>query len=182
MKNDRLWVMLGSMLLVFVLVLASCQKSEPPAPQATATPAPPPPPPPPPETSLGTLVKVERADKTMVRVATLNLMARGGIAFEDQEQKAGTGKTFLVLHFEGKSKPGGAKTWLTDATGKKYSEGFLFTPKKEKDQKDMAQVSYEIPVDATGLVWHDGKQAYKLEPAVVAIPPEPEKSPASGKP
>ena len=168
------------LMLSLVLAVAGCQKSEAPAPQSVSTPAPPPPPPPP-ETSQGKLMKVERADKTVVQVATLNLTVRGGVAFETQEQKAGKGKTFVILRFEGKSKPGRSKVWLADAAGKKYTEGFWYAPKKEKDQKDMAQVSYEIPADATGLVWHDGKQAYKLEPIVVAIPPELEKSPASGK-
>jgi len=179
-KKAHPWFALGCLLLL-LLMLVGCQKAEPPAPQAAATPAAPPPPAPPPETSQGTLMKVERADKTMVQVATLNLRARGGIAFENQEQKAAKGKTFVILHFEGKAKPGQAKTWLADAAGKKYTEGFWYAPKKEKDQKDTAQVSYEIPADSTGLVWHDNKQPYKLEPIVVAVPPEPEKSPAGGK-
>ncbi|MGH9602959.1 MAG: hypothetical protein ACRD24_11290 [Terriglobales bacterium] len=124
---------------------------------------------------------MERSDKTMVRVAYLTLAARGGIGYETQEQNAGKGKTFVVLHFEGKPKPGEHKTWLTDGTGKKYPEGMWYAPKKVKEQKEQAQVSYEVPAAATGLVWHDGKQPYKLEPVVVALQPEPEKVPAGGK-
>lgn len=180
MKRSHPWFMLGCLLVSFLLMLSACQKSDPPAFQPAVTPAPPPPPPPP-ETSQGTLVKVERADQTMVRVAYLTLAARGGIGYDTQEQKAGKGKSFVVLHFEGKPKPGEPKTWLTDGAGKKYSEGMWYAPKKVKDQKETAQVSYEIPAEAAGLVWHDGKQSYKLEPVVVALQGEPEKSPAAGK-
>lgn len=180
MNRSRTVCILGCLLLSFLLTLSACQKSEPPASQPVAAPAPPPPPPPP-ETSQGTLVKVERSEKTMARVGYLTLAARGGVAYEDQEQKAGKGKTFLVLHFEGKPKPGRHKTWLTDAAGKKYSEGMWYAPKKVKDQPEKAQVSYEVPAEATGLVWHDGKQPYQLEPAVVALKAEPEQGPAGGK-
>lgn len=180
MEKSHSWYFLVCLLLTLVMMLAGCQKSDQPVPQSAATPALPPPPPPP-ETSLGTLVKVERSDKTMVRVGYLTLAARGGIAYEDREEKAGKGKTFVVLHFEGKPKPGRTKAWLTDAAGKKYSEGMWYAPKKEKEQKEKAQISYEIPADAAGLVWHDGKQPYKLEPVAVAMQADAEKSPAGGK-
>lgn len=176
MKKPHAWFILSCLLLSFLLAVSGCQKSDQAAPQPAATAAPPPPPPPPPETSQGTLVKVERADKTMVRVVYLTT---AGLAQDTQEEKAGKGKTFVVLHFEGKGKS--AKTWLTDGTGKKYTEGMWYAPKRVKGQKEKAQVSYEIPADATGLVWHDAKQPYKLEPVVVALPPEQEKAPATGK-
>ncbi len=171
--------LIGCLLLSFLLVLSACQKSDQPAPPPTATPAStPPPPPPPPETSQGTLVKVERAGKTMVRVGYLTT---SGIAYDTQQETAAKDKTFVILHFEGKPRRGGARTWLTDGAGKKYWEGMWYASKKVKDQKEKAQVSYEVPSDATGLVWHDGKQPYKLEPVVAALQPEPGKGPAGGK-
>jgi hypothetical protein len=109
----------------------------------------------------------------MVRVGYLTT---SGIAFDNQQETAGKGKTFVILHFEGKPKPGSSKRWLADGAGKKYTEGMWYSPKKQQ-----AQVSYEVPADATGLVWHDGKQAYKLEPVVVTLEAEPEKGQAPTK-
>jgi len=157
-------------LLLAVLVLLftqGCQKSEPPAPAVAAKPAPPPPPPPPPDTSRGKLVRVERADRTTVWVSYLSLRARGGVATEPAEKKAGKGKTFVILHFEGKSSGQRSRAWLTDGADKRFAEGYEYSA-----QKESRQIAYEVPAEATGLVWHDADKAYRLEPEIVAIQAE----------
>lgn len=173
-----------------LIVLVSCQKSGTPAAQQPA--AAPPSPPPPPVTSQGKLVSVERADSVMATVAYLTT---SGLRSETREKKAGTGKTYVVLHFEkqaadkpeAEAKSGMVKLssgadgrlesksgdqegeqWVTDAEGKKYTEGIGVTT------GDKAHLAYEIPVTATGLVWHDGAKAYQVEPKVVAIEAPPQ--------
>lgn len=176
MHLRRTGVILGMIFLSIVIVLSGCQKSETP-PQTAAQPAkpvPPPPPPPPPDTSQGKLVSVERSDKTMTHVIYLTT---SGVASEERLEKAGKGKTFVILHFEGKGRPGEPKLWLTDASGKKYSEGYGYSKKR-----GIGQIAYEVPADTTGLVWHDGKQAYKLEPVIVAVEPTSAESQAAAKP
>ncbi len=169
-----------------LILLPGCQPSSTPNPQTQTAAPPPPPPPPPPETSQGTLVSVERSDKAMAKVMYLTT---SGLRSEIREQKAGQGTTFLVLHFT--KKPGqkpiakqsglvelsssgstgrlestGGKNmgmWLTDAAGKKYNEGIGVSG------KDKAHMAYRIPTTATGLVWHDGDQAYELEPKIAPV-------------
>lgn len=166
MKTRRPWALLVLLPLVFGLLLSGCQKSPPPAPETAAKPAPPPPPPPPPETSAGKLVKVERAAQTMVHVHVYALTTEG-IKHESRTEmkKAGKGKTFLILHFEGKPKREEPKLWLTDPAGKKYTEWYGYWKKR-----DQGQAAFEIPADGKDFVFHDGKQkSYRLEPAVVEI-------------
>lgn len=174
MKFRCTWATLGLVFLSLAILLVSCQKSE--TPQTAVQPAKPapPPPPPPPETSQGKLVSVERSDKTMTHVVYLTT---SGLSSEERLEKAGKGKTFVILHFEGKGRPGEPKLWLTDANGKKYSEGYGYSKKK-----GTGQIAYEVPADATGLVWHDGKQAYKLEPVIVAVEPTAGESQTAAKP
>jgi hypothetical protein len=177
--------------IVLGLALAACQKAETPAaPPSAATEAPAPPPPPlAPDTILGKLVKVERTDHTLVHV--LSLTRTGVSGWSDKDQKAGKGKTFLVLHFEGKpAKPLPEMElptmfpidfrqtssavimamvydapWLTDLAGKKYKNGLPVM------KKDTRQIAYEIPADAQGLVWHAAKQEFQLEPYPGVIAP-----------
>ncbi|MGH9863100.1 MAG: hypothetical protein ACRD35_06720 [Candidatus Acidiferrales bacterium] len=150
----------AGLLLAVSLLLAGCSTGQAPPPRASAPAAkpvpPPPPPPPPPKTSLGKLVKVERSPKAKAQVLSLN--APGGIA--DVEESAGKGKVFLVLHFEGEPSEEAEDNpqWLSDAAGKKYDEPFAF------GKSGWSELAYEIPADATGLIWHDGKKAYELEP------------------
>ena len=189
--------------LAVLVLLAGCQKSESPPPAAGTQPKPavPPPPPPAPETTLGKLVKVERSDHTLVHVLSLtrtgpimtvpgflehmlSFESTGPSGWSDKDEKAGKGKMFVALHFEGKPrKPLPAMelptmfpilfretssaiimatvydgTWLTDSAGKKYKNGLPVM------KKDTRQLAYEIPADTQGLVWHAGKQHFQLEP------------------
>ena len=147
---------------ISLMLFSGCNKSESPAPQATKQAESPPPPPPPPDTSEGKLVSVDRAQKVKARVVYLTT---SGLASDVQDETAKKGKTFLVLHFEGKGKKNPPEPWLTDTTGKKYTEGFGYSPGKDK-----WQIAYEVPEGETGFVWHDGKlAAYQLEPTIVAV-------------
>lgn len=190
MKRCR--VLLPVFAVVLGLALAACQKAETPAaPPGVTTKTPPPAPPPPvaPDTPLGKLVKVERTEHTLVHV--LSLTRSGVNGWSDKDQKAGKGKTFLVLHFEGKpAKPLPEMElptmypidfretssavimalvydapWLTDLAGKKYKNGLPVM------KKDTRQIAYEIPADAQGLVWHAAKQEFQLEPYPTVIAP-----------
>ena len=158
----------------------------PPTPVVAPTPPQPPPPPPPPETSQGTLVSVERTNKVMAKIVYLTI---SGLSSDIEEQKAEKGKSFIVLHFEkrasgqpkensgvielnasgssGRLESKGGKQkhemWLTDSEDKKYMDAVGMK------KKDKSHLAYEIPKAASGLVWHDGDQAYQLEPMIIAI-------------
>lgn len=181
-----------AVVLIFLVgslaMLVGCQQSPAPATQTqTAAAPPPPPPPPPPETSQGTLVRVERSEKVM---ANIMYLTTSGVRSGVEEQKAAKGKTFVVLHFEKKpgavaaapkksglvelsssgaggrleSKGGKSKEmWLTDASGKKYSEGIGVS------KKDKAHLAYLVPAECSGLIWHDGDNAYELEPKIAPV-------------
>jgi hypothetical protein len=119
---------------------------------------------------------VERNGKTAVQVMTLE-------GVRNREITAYRSKTFLILHFEGKGRAHGGgmaqmvgmgedrpmsmsdeRSWLTDSQGKEYTPALLMT------KSATAQISFEVPVEATGLVWHDGKtRAYRLEPHPVEM-------------
>jgi hypothetical protein len=187
--------------LVFGLFFTGCKKSENPSPQTTAKseaakPAPIPPPPPPP-TPLGELVSVERSTQTSIEVMcpggkeSMLAANRGTEVFALSsmstlcgiQEKAGAGKTFVVLKFGGKAKRNfndemfrfasvtdgkflariEGKSWLSDGTGKKYKDGLL------KILKGDRLLSFEVPADAAGLIWHYGKNQYQLEPHPVEI-------------
>ncbi len=175
-------------LLVLAVCFGGCQKAEAPAPPASAVkaPPPPPPPPPPPDTLLGKLTVVERSAETQVQPLCLSIPLGGGggsqTSCKPRAEKARKGKTFVVLHFEGTPpKPlprlvayrsvtsSGAsvqfeeRAWLTDAAGKKYPYGVFV--KNDKGR----QLSYEVPLDAAGLVWHADKQHFQLEPHPAAV-------------
>lgn len=237
--NKRLLRWLVLVLLGWIVLLAGCGTEEAPAPTASApaTKPAPPPPPPPPETSLGTLVKVERSETAAVEARCIksdadgfvgvvsgdvpedpfNLRKRGehevyhakrgvevyvsltpvmgtSVGVCNDSEKAGQGKTFLVLHFEGAARRStndqedvakfqavgstgvlarvDAHSWLADAAGKKYR-----APAVRIEAKDKRQLAFEVPGDASGLVWHDRKDLYELEPhpKAVSAPAEPEK-------
>lgn len=168
--------------------LASCQKQETPAPSAVvAVPAAPPPPP---QTSLGKLVRVETSPKVKVRVQYLTI---NGLKSGTDDKEAGKGKTFVVLHFEGKppepkkkesglvtlesgsdgrleakdnSATGVPNLWLTDKDGAKYSDWSSFW------EKEKGAIAFEVPEGVTGLVFHDGNDhAHPIKPVVVGAPP-----------
>jgi len=193
MRIRHSWLALGLALLVFSALL-SCQKAEAPASSpvaaAPATPAAPPTPPPPPQTSVGKLVSVETAQKVKVRVQYLTL---NGLKSGTDDKKAGKGKTFVVLHFEGKppapkkkesglvtlssggsdgrlqakdnSAAGEPNLWLTDATGAKYSDWSSFW------EKDTGTIAFEVPEGVEGLVLHDGNDhAYPIKPVAATAP------------
>jgi hypothetical protein len=153
-----------------VALLWGCTKSPSPPPQTgqqVNAPSPPPPPPAPPDTSAGKLVGVDRAQKVKARVVYLTT---SGMSSDVQTKTARKGKTFLVLHFEGKGKKNPPEPWLTDALGQKYTEGYGYAPIKDK-----WQIVYEVPERATGFMWHDGKiVAYQLEPTIALMPGAPE--------
>jgi len=165
--------------LALSVLVAGCQKMDAPtesAAQPAAAPAPPSPPPPP-QTSFGRLVKVERAEKTPVEAMTLN-------GIRKSEGRASKGKTFLILSFEGKSCRAGdeliamvsvgadgvmartdERSWVTDSLNKKHSPGIPVAA------KNACQLAFEIPTEASELIWHDGKKkAYSLEPYPVELP------------
>jgi hypothetical protein len=176
----RRWPTLVGPMIAGLLVAGACSKEREPSraetaakakPAATPTPTPAPP-----ATTLGTLVKVERSDKTLIQGMSLS----GSI---EKEIKAETGMTFVVLRFEGKGRAhreresgfvgmgetrpmakADSGSWLTDAADKKYTPALLTT------KEDSCQVSFEIPMNAAGLVWHDGKRkSYQLEPHPMEI-------------
>lgn len=189
--------------LVFGLVFTSCKKSGTPSPQTTvkpeaAKPVPTPiPPPPPPPTPLGELVSVERSAKTSIEVMCPG--GKGGILEGKRgtavfaipsmstlcgvQEKAGAGKTFVVLKFGGKAKRNfndemfrfasvtdgkylariDEKSWLSDGTGKKFKDGLL------KILQGDRLLSFEVPADTAGLIWHYGKNQYQLEPHPVEM-------------
>lgn len=157
-----------------------------------APPAPAPPPPPPIETSLGTLARVERSDQIDLHVLCVggnSIHATAGAEVYQAaadlclaKDKASKGKTYLVLHFEGKptrelEKEFGKfvatsgegflarvdeSSWLGDDQQKKYANGFAVTKKKES----VRQIAFEVPADATGFTWRDGKKQHPVrEPA-----------------
>lgn len=189
--------------LVFGLFFTGCKKSETLSPQTTtkpeaAKPAPAPiPPPPPPPTPLGDLVSVERSAKTSIEVMCPG--GKGGILEGNRgtevfalssmgtvcgvQEKAGTGKTFVILKFGGKAKRDfndemfrfasvtdgkylariDGKSWLSDGTEKKFKDGLL------KILQGDRLLSFEVPADAAGLIWHYGKNQYQLEPHPVEM-------------
>jgi hypothetical protein len=227
------------LVLVMGCALAGCSAGEK---QAESTAAKPAPPPPPPETSLGRLVKVERAESAPIlarcyKSAMDNFLGTvvagktpegGADAFELRKrgasemyhakrgfevyvmlegamgqrpgvcptvEKAGAGKTFLVLQFEGKAGRStneeadmakfvgvgatrvlarvDSHSWLTDGAGKKYPSPAVVVGAEKR------QLAFEIPADAAGLAWHDRKDEYRLEPAPAKVTPPPA-APSSG--
>jgi hypothetical protein len=160
-----------------VLLPSGCNKTQAPAPaaQQQAAPPPPPPPPTPPDTSYGRLTKVERLNRAPVEAMTLS-------GIRKSEAKASKGQIFLTLSFEGKRCGAGGgmvamqsvgadgvmartdeKSWITNEQGKKFSPGV------PSAGKDSCIIAFEVPTDATGLRWHDGRKAtYRLEPTIVA--------------
>ena len=186
-----------AMMSLSVCVAAACQKAEPPSAstqppatpaQASAPPAPAAAPPAPaaaepPQTSMGKLVKAEKASKTKVRIQYLTT---SGLKSGVDEKKPAKGRMFVVLHFEGKppqpkkeksglvtlqsgedgkleakdnSATGEPKLWLTDAAGTKYTESSSFW------EKDSGIVAFEVPEGASGLTFHDGDQhAWPIKP------------------
>lgn len=174
-------------LLGLALLFAACQKAETPAPApVTAAKPAPPPPPPPPDTLLGKLTAVEHSETAQVQPLCMSIGLDSGagsqVSCKPRAEKARQGKTFLVLRFEGKPpKPmpklvpyrsvtssGAAvrfeeRAWLTDVAGKKYPYGVLVESDKGR------QLAYEVPLEATGFVWHADKQHFQLEPHPVAI-------------
>lgn len=134
-----------------------------------------------PATAFGKLVRVERRNTASMRVVHTK-----GVRIESQ--KAEAGKVFVILHFVGKSSVdsevldedralrhflphiGGAaatrtnaRSWLTDGKDQKYSNPYLVMGGLKR------QVAFQVPADVTDLIWHDGKQAFQLEPYPVAI-------------
>jgi hypothetical protein len=130
-------------------------------------------------TTFGKLVRVERRNKTVVRM----VRPRGA---RNEVRRAETGKVFVILHFVGKasvelgagserSMSGfmaslGAtfvrttdQSWLTDGNGNKYESGLIVTSPTNR------QLAFEIPAEATDLHWHDGKQSFRLEPVPQAV-------------
>ena len=187
-----------------VCVAAGCQKAEPPstssqpattfaaAPPAPVTPPAPPPAPAaaePPQTSIGKLVKVEKASKTKVRIQYLTT---SGLKSGVEEKKPAKGQMFVVLHFQGKppqpkkhktglvtlksgddgkleakdnSATGEPKLWLTDSAGTKYTDWSSFW------EKDAGIVAFEVPEGVTDLTFHDGDEhAWPIKPEVAAAP------------
>jgi len=195
--------------VAILLTLTSCSKDSSSQPSSSAQPAKtappqPPPPPPPPATSLGELVKVEKVEKAGVQAicqGDMVFQAKAGIeVFSivsdnicNAEDKARAGKVFLVLRFEGKGKRRGDgevttfrsvtaggflarmedRSWLEDAAGNKYKNALLVV------KKDFKNVLFEVPADQSGWVWHDAKEAFKLEPHPVALAPAEPAAPAA---
>jgi hypothetical protein len=151
---------------------------------------------------LGELVKVEKLEKVALQAfcqdndvfhgkAGLEIFALSSDNICNVEDKARAGKVFLVLRFEGKAKRRGDgevttmrsvtageylarmedRSWLEDAAGNKYKNALLVV------KKDFKNVLFEVPADQSGWVWHDAKEAFKLEPHPVALAPA---EPAAG--
>ena len=150
---------------------------------------------------MGKLVKSELAPKTKVRIQYLTT---SGLKSGVETQKAGKGKVYVVLHFEGKkpeakkkesgglvalqagadgkleakdnSETGEPKLWLTDAAGKKYTEWSSFW------EKEQGTIAFEVPEGATGLVFHDGDQhEYPIKPEAAAPPAAPQETSGSSR-
>ncbi|MDD5542342.1 MAG: hypothetical protein PHX83_04140 [Acidobacteriia bacterium] len=161
-----------------------------------APPATPVPPPPPPKTPMGELTGVARSDKTTIEAMCVEkgkyLSAKPGTevftipsmsTICGFDENAAPGKTFLVLQFGGKGQRNfdedltkfvsltqgkylvrlDEHSWLSDASGAKFKSGLL------KTHKGPTTLSFEVPSNAAGLVWHYGKKQYQLEPHPVEI-------------
>lgn len=163
-------------------------------PEATKPAAPAPPPPP--KTPFGELVGVTRSDKTTIEAMCLGgnnfLSAKRGTAVFTipsmsticgVKENAAKGKVFVVLQFGAKAQHNfdedstkfasvtagkylarlDEHSWLSDSTGKQFKEGLL------KTHKGPYVLSFEVPTETAGLVWHYGKKQYQLEPHPVEI-------------
>lgn len=131
-----------------------------------------------PATVFGKLVRVERRNKTIIRM----IHPRGA---RNELQRAEEGKIFVILHFVGKASvdlsdgserllvkfaaslgAGFVRTtdqsWLTDGDGQKYEKGLIVTSPLKR------QLAFEVLADATDLTWHDGKQTFQPHFAHVA--------------
>ncbi len=180
--------------MTMCILIMACNKEEPrgsgsatPVPSTTQTiPAPLPQPTPPLMTSLGTLVRTIRAEQIDVQVLCVNggiIQASSGTEVYQaaanvcsSKERAGKGKTYIVLQFEsqatrklakdfgkfvGTSRSGSlarvdGESWLSDVKGKKYKTGFAVV------RKSTRQVAFEVPMEATDFVWHDKAQTYPL--------------------
>lgn len=113
-------------------------------------------------TSQGFLVDVERKRSVQYQVLYLTT---SGVGSEDRTLTAGSGMTLLVLHFHGDERevPEG-QFWLGDSSGNRHMHKTIINADGGR------QVVYEVPVAATGLVWHDGSQIYELEPVRGSTP------------
>jgi len=101
------------------------------------------------------------------------------------KEKASAGKTFVVLSFEGETKRDldgelgkfaavttgnflariDEQSTLEDGAGQKLGPALL---KANKGR----QLIFEVPVNAAGLVWSNGKQRVQLEPHPVLLEKE----------
>ena len=145
-----------------------------------------------PLTAFGRLVRVERNNKASVRM----ISAR---AARNEIKKAEEGRTFLILHFAGKtkldlgagseqslrmfvSKLGTAmvrttdQSWLADGSGEKYKTAYIVGNSLTRT------LAFDVPVGVTGLTWNDGTNTFKLEPnpALLTGAPESKVSKKSG--
>ena len=118
-----------------------------------------------------------------IEVSNSNL-SETGLELCAQSGPARAQKAFVILSFEGARSRGvneagemsefmnfsavsasnllarvEGQSWLGDSAGRKYSRPGVVAG------KDRTQLAFEVPADATGLVWHDGKKrSFELEP------------------
>jgi hypothetical protein len=132
-----------------------------------------------PLTAFGRLVRVERNNRASVRVI-------GGKVARNEMRNAKDGRTFLILHFAGKSKldlsagseqmlkmfvsklGGGMvrttdQSWLADGSGEKYSTAYVVSSPLSRT------LAFDVPVGITGLTWNDGTNTFKLEPSPTLV-------------
>ncbi len=132
-----------------------------------------------PTTAFGRLVRVERSNKASVRIIS-------GKVARNEIRSAKDGRTFLILHFSGKTKldlgagseqllkvfvsklgAGMVRTtdqsWLADGSGEKYSTAYVVSNPLTRT------LAFDVPVGITGLTWNDGTNTFKLEPSPVLV-------------
>jgi len=132
-----------------------------------------------PATAFGRLVRVERNNRASVRIIS-------GKVARNEIRNAKDGRTFLILHFSGKSKldlgagseqllkvfvsklgAGMVRTtdqsWLADGSGEKYSTAYVVSNPLTRT------LAFDVPVGITGLTWNDGTNTFKLEPSPVLV-------------
>lgn len=137
-----------------------------------------------PLTTFGRLVRVERNNKASVRMISARV-ARNEI------KNAKEGRTFVILHFSGKSKLDlGAgseqslkmfvgklgtamvrttdQSWLADGGGEKYKTAYIVSSALTRT------LAFDVPVGITGLTWNDGTNTFKLEPFPTLVTGAPE--------